>query len=163
MYASYKTKNKYIEEIIEKYSDMVYRLAMARTRNEESAQEVFQEVFLRLSRKLPDFQSEEHEKAWLIKVTINCSKTFLMNKWRNVTLELPENLPAEEIQIKEIYDTVMTLPQKYRTVIHLFYYEDMSLKQIANILGINENTVKTRLLRAREKLKIILKGGFENE
>ena len=86
-----------------------------------------------------------------------------MNKWRNVTLELPENLPAEEIQIKEIYDTVMTLPQKYRTVIHLFYYEDMSLKQIANILGINENTVKTRLLRAREKLKIILKGGFENE
>lgn len=163
MYASYKTKNEYIEEIIEKYADMVYRLAISRTRNEENANEVFQEVFYRLSKKLPDFESEEHEKAWLIRVTINCSKTLLNSKWNNLSQELPENLPAEEMEIKEIYDIVLTLPQKYRTVIHLFYYEDLSLKTIAKVLNTNENTVKTWLSRARKKLKTILEGGFEDE
>lgn len=163
MYASYKTKNEYIEEIIEKYADMVYRLAISRTRNEENAKEVFQEVFYRLSKKLPDFESEEHEKAWLIRVTINCSKTLLNSKWNNLSQELPENLPAEEMKIKEIYDIVLTLPQKYRTVIHLFYYEDLSLKTIAKVLNTNENTVKTWLSRARKKLKTILEGGFEDE
>lgn len=163
MYASYESKNKYLEKVIEKYSDMVYRLAIARTRNIETSEEVFQEVFYRLSKKIPDFQNEEHEKAWLIKVTINCTKTLLIDSWKHKTCELPENLTEEDKDIYEIYDTVLKLPKKYRTVIHLFYYEDLSIKDISKILNTNENTVKTWLSRAREKLKNDLKGGFEDE
>ena len=163
MYASYESKNKYLEKVIEKYSDMVYRLAIARTRNIEISEEVFQEVFYRLSKKIPDFQNEEHEKAWLIKVTINCTKTLLIDSWKHKTCELPENLTEEDKDIYEIYDTVLKLPKKYRTVIHLFYYEDLSIKDISKILNTNENTVKTWLSRAREKLKNDLKGGFEDE
>lgn len=163
MYASYETKNQYIEKLIEKHADMIYRLAMTRTRDEENSKEVFQEVFYRLSRKVPDFENEEHEKAWLIKVTINCTKTILANKWKHQACELPDNIPAEQQSIQEVYDKVLTLPQKYRTVIYLFYYEDLSIKDIAKILHTNENTIKTRLSRARVKLKDILKGGFEDE
>lgn len=163
MEAHYQTKNRYIEEIIEKYADMVYRLALSRTRDIDSSEEVFQEVFYRLSKSTPNFENEEHEKAWLIKVTINCSKTLLINKWKKQTGELPDNIPAEEHEIQEVYDAVLKLPQKYRTVIHLFYYEDLPIKNIAQILNSNENTVKTWLSRAREKLKIVLKGEFDYE
>lgn len=159
----YQTENKYVEEIIEKYADMVYRLALSRTRDIDSSEEVFQEVFYRLSKNVPDFQNEEHKKAWLIKVTINCSKTLLTNKWKKQAGELPENIPAEEHEIQEVYDAVLKLPKKYRTVIHLFYYEDLPVKDIANILNSNENTVKTWLSRAREKLKTVLKGEFDYE
>lgn len=156
-------KNQYIEEIIEKYADMVYRLALSRTRDEESAKDIFQEVFYRLSKKMPEFENEEHEKAWLIRVTINCTKSLLISKWKKQTQELPENLPAEEKEIQEVYDAVLTLPKKYRTVIHLYYYEDLPIKEIAKALHANENTIKTWLSRAREKLKIMLKGEFEYE
>ena len=77
MYKTYATKNEYIEYMLEKYADMVYRLAISRTRDKDNGEDVFQEVFLRLSKNLPDFESEEHEKAWLIRVTINCSKNLL--------------------------------------------------------------------------------------
>ena len=72
----YINKKQYLEQTIENYSNMVYRLAMARTGNTESSQDIYQEVFLRLAKKMPEFESEEHKKAWLIRVTINCSKTM---------------------------------------------------------------------------------------
>lgn len=156
-------KKQYLEETIEKYSNMVYRLAMARTGNSEEAQDVYQEVFLRLAKKMPEFQSEEHKKAWLIRVTINCSKTILNSSFIKHRTELDENLSFETPERHGIYYAVLKLPIKYKTVVHLYYYENYSIKEISNILRTNENTIKSRLARARKQLEIAIKGGIEDE
>ena len=156
-------KKQYPEETIEKYSNMVYILAMARTGNSEEAQDVYQEVFLRLAKKMPEFQSEEHKKAWLIRVTINCSKTILNSSFIKHRTELDENLSFETPERHDIYYAVLKLPIKYKTVVHLYYYENYSIKEISNILRTNENTIKSRLARARKQLEIAIKGGIEDE
>lgn len=156
-------KKQYLEETIEKYSNMVYRLAIARTGNSEEAQDVYQEVFLRLAKKMPEFQSEEHKKAWLIRVTINCSKTILNSSFIKHRTELDENLSFETSERHDIYYAVLKLPIKYKTVVHLYYYENYSIKEISNILRTNENTIKSRLARARKQLEIAIKGGIEDE
>ena len=148
-------KKQYLEETIEKYSNMVYRLAMARTGNSVEAQDVYQEVFLRLAKKMPEFQSEEHKKAWLIRVTINCSKTILNSSFIKYRTELDENLSFETPERHDIYYAVLKLPIKYKTVVHLYYYENYSIKEISNILRTNENTIKSRLARARKQLEIL--------
>ena len=159
----YLNKNELLEQTIEKYSNMVYRLAMARTRNIETSEDVYQEVFLRLARKMPEFESEEHKKAWLIRVTINCSKSILNSSFIKHRADLDENLSFETPERHDIYYAVLNLPIKYRTVIHLYYYENYSIKEISKILKLNENTIKTRLSRARQKLEKTVKGGIENE
>ena len=159
----YLNKNEFLEQTIEKYSNMVYRLAMARTRNIETSEDVYQEVFLRLARKMPEFESEEHKKAWLIRVTINCSKSILNSSFMKHRADLDENLSFETPERHDIYYAVLNLPIKYRTVIHLYYYENYSIKEISKILKLNENTIKTRLSRARQKLEKTVKGGIENE
>lgn len=159
----YLNKNEFLEQTIEKYSNMVYRLAMARTRNIETSEDVYQEVFLRLAKKMPEFESEEHKKAWLIRVTINCSKSILNSSFIKHRADLDENLSFETPERHDIYYAVLNLPIKYRTVIHLYYYENYSIKEISKILKLNENTIKTRLSRARQKLEKTVKGGIENE
>ena len=154
-------KEQYMNNIIEKYSNMVYRLAIARTKNKEDAEDVFQDVFLKLSKKLPDFQDETHEKAWLIRVTINLTNNLFQFAHYKRTVPLEEDLKFEDKDMSNVYFQVLNLPMKYRTIIHLFYYEGFSIKEIASILHTNENTVKTRLSRAREQLKHKLEGGFE--
>lgn len=149
----YLNKEKYLKEMIEKYSNMIYRLAMARTGNRDMSDDVYQEVFLRLAKKLPQFENEEHEKAWLIRVTINCSKNMMNSGFLRHRAELDENLTFETPERHEIYYAVQKLPLKYKTVIHLYYYENYSIKEISKILRVNENTVKTRLARARKELE----------
>lgn len=149
----YLNKEKYLKEVIEKYSNMIYRLAMARTGNREMSEDVYQEVFLRLAKKLPQFENEEHEKAWLIRVTINCSKNMINSGFMRHRAELDENLTFETPERHEIYYAVQKLPLKYKTVIHLYYYENYSIKEISKILHVNENTIKTRLARARKELE----------
>ena len=144
------------EQIIKTYSDMVYRLAFARTGTKEDADEVYQEVFLRLLKKRPAFESEEHCKAWLLRVTVNCSNTLLTSLWKKRTVVLEEDLPFEEKESLELYRELSELPQKYRDVIHLFYYEELSVSEIADILHRKESTVRTQLTRARTMLKEIL-------
>lgn len=163
MYKTNISKNEYIEYLVEKYADMVYRLALSRTRNKENSEDVFQEVFLRISKRLPDFESEEHEKAWLIRVTINCSKNIINSRWNRTVDILEQDLKQEEIQMDEIYYDVLRLPQKYRTVIHLFYYENLPIKEISNILNTKETTVKTWLSRGRQQLKNVLEGGIDDD
>ena len=159
----YTNTNKYLEKMIEKYSNMIYRLALVRTRTKENSEDVYQEVFLRLARKMPTFESEEHEKAWLIRVTINCSKNLLNSKFLKNTAELKEEIVFETKERHDIYYAVQELPLKYRTVVHLHYYENYKINEISKILGIKENTVKSHLARAREKLKNAMEGGIENE
>ena len=163
MYKTFMNKNEYIEYMLDKYADMVYRLAISRTRDKDNGEDVFQEVFLRLSKNLPDFQSEEHEKAWLIRVTINCSKNILNSKWNRCVDTLEMELKEEEIEMHDIYYEVLRLPQKYRTVIHLFYYENLPIKEISKILNTKETTIKTWLLRGRKKLRNMLEGGEDND
>lgn len=152
----YTDKNIYLENMIEKYSNMVYRLALARTKTKENSEDIYQEVFYRLAKKMPKFESEEHEKAWLIKVTINCSKTLANSKYLNTTEELDENIKFETKERNDVYYEVLKLPVDYRTVIHLFYYEGYKINEISKILKKNENTIKSQLSRAREKLKFEL-------
>lgn len=150
----YTNKDQYLEKLINKYSNMVYRLALVRTKTKENSEDIYQEVFLKLAKKMPNFQSEEHEKAWLIRVTINCSKSFLNSKFIENTVELKEEIPLQTEERHDVYYAVQKLPLKYRTIIHLFYYENYRIKEIGKILKMNENTVKTYLARAREKLKL---------
>ena len=144
------------EQIIKIYSDMVYRLAFARTGAKDDADEVYQEVFLRLLKRQPVFESQEHCKAWLLRVTINCSNTLLSSLWKKRTVALEEDLPFQEKESLKLYEELSKLPQKYRDVIHLFYYEELSVADIAKILHRKESTVRTQLTRARTMLKEIL-------
>lgn len=151
------------EAILKTYGMMVYKLALSQTRNRSDAQDVFQEVFLRLVKNKKPFDNEEHIKAWLLRVTINCSKKLFLSSWRKKTEELIVDIPFEEEQSSELYYAVMDLPLKYRTVIHLFYYEQYSIAQIAQYLERNESTVKSQLRRGRELLKGVLDDDAEEE
>lgn len=157
----YTNKEKYLEAMIEKYSDVVYRLALTRTNTKENSEDVYQEVFLRLAKKMPKFENEEHEKAWIIRVTINCSKNLLNSSFLKNTTEMKEEIVFETKERHDIYYAVQELPIKYRTIIYLFYYEGYKINEISKILKINENTIKARLSRARQKLKEKIEGGLE--
>lgn len=152
-----------VVELIEKYGNMVYRLALARTGNKDSSEDIFQEVFLKVCKKMPEFQSAEHEKAWLIRVTINCSKSWLNSFWNRKVDSIEENIPFETEEEKEVWDKVAALPEKYRIVLHLYYWEGYRIKEISQILKIKENTIKTRLARAKESLRENWEGGMQNE
>lgn len=162
MELSFSTDDQ-INDVLTRYSNMVYRLALSRTRNIADAEDVLQEVFLRLIHKKPEFENEEHRKAWLIRVTVNCSSKLLTSAWFRRTVPLEEELKFQTKEKSDVYYAVMELPLKYRTVIHLYHYEDLSISQISDILTINESTIKSQLLRARQLLKTKLKGEFDNE
>ncbi|MEA4921599.1 MAG: sigma-70 family RNA polymerase sigma factor [Clostridiaceae bacterium] len=146
-----------IEKVIRYYSDMVYRLAFAHTGTKHDADDVFQEVFLRYVKKKPVFEDEEHRKAWLIRVTINCSNNFWSSLWKKKRQELTDELLFETEETKNLYVELQELPSKYREVIHLFYYENMSLEEISLTLNRKNSTVRTQLTRARAMLKKFMK------
>ena len=158
----YTNQEQYLENVINKYSNMVYRLALTRTNSKENSEDIYQEVFLKLAKKMPKFESEEHEKA-LIRVTINCSKNLLKSGFLKNTSELKEDIAFETKEKHDIYYAVQRLPLKYRTIIYLYYYENYKINQISKIIRVNENTVKSRLARARQRLKQDIEGGLENE
>ncbi len=145
-------------EIIKKYSDMVYRMACSLLKNKYDAEDVHQEVFIQFIRKRPSFESIEHEKAWFLRVTINLCKNNWKTAWKRKVVSLMDEGCEEtvELQTDELIDTIKQLPQKYRMVIHLFYYEELSIQEIAGILNTKLSTVRTHLTRARAKLKQIL-------
>ncbi len=149
------------EQMTRKYFSMVYKLALNQTKSKETADDVVQEVFLRYIQKDIDFESEEHIKAWLLRVTINCSKNVFADSWYKKTEGFSQDIPFEHEEKSEVYYATLELPQKYRSVIHLFYYEDMSVAEISQCLGQKENTVKSLLRRARMMLKEKLEGGYD--
>lgn len=145
------------EKVIERYSSMVYRLAFSRTGTKQDAEDVYQEVFYRYLRKHPAFESEEHRKAWLLRVTVNCANSYLASPWRKRRAEMPEDLSFEDRRNQELYQELRQLPGKYREVIHLFYYEEFSIEEIAGVLKRKPSTVRTQLTRAREMLRKVMK------
>lgn len=150
-----------IMEVIDKYKDVIYKLALLRTKNEADAEDVLQEVFCKYFQNNMDFKSEEHKKAWLIKVTINCSKKLFRSAWYRKTVQLDDSIEYTDEE-KEVYYSVLELPLKYRTVIHLHYYEDMSIADISKALNIKESTIKSQLHRAKNLLRINLEGEYED-
>ena len=152
------------EEVIRRNSDMVYRLAYSLVKTRADADDIFQEVFLRYMQNAPAFQGAEHEKAWFLRVTMNCCKNFWKSPWtrRRVALEREEmeqgGLSCElDDDSAALVDAVKQLSKKYRIVIHLFYYEELSIEEIAKLTNAKASTVRTRLTRARRQLGKILK------
>ena len=147
------------EQIVRTYADMVYRIAYRYVKNSIDADDVFSEVFLAYFKKVRVFDSEEHRKAWLIRVTINCAKDLLGQRLQ-LQQSLEETLPDKAVRDADAYmdlhDAIEQLSPKYREVIKLYYLDDLSVREIAQILYKNENTVKTQLARAREILKSVL-------
>lgn len=148
-----------IEELLKRYSSMVFRLAFSKTRNKSDAEDITQEVFLKYMKYKKNFNDEEHRKAWLIKVTLNTSKTLLMSAWfrRTTAMEEADDIVTELNEKSEVYYAVLKLPAKYRQIVHLFYYEDMSVESISKITGIKLSTIKSQLHRARLMMKELLK------
>lgn len=147
---------------VERWGDMVWRLALVRTANVSDAEDVFQEVFLRYFRHEDRFDSDEHRKAWLIRCTVNRAKSLHASPWRRrtVPLETAAQIGVED-EYREVYSAVLALPAKYRAVIHLFYFEGLTTAEIAGHLGVAEGTVRSQLSRGRALLREALKEEIE--
>lgn len=143
---------------VERYGPMVYRLALAQTHSAHDADDVFQEVFLRYVRRAPDFTEEEHRKAWLLRVTANCCKKLRGSFWNKHTVALSEAIPAQNEGEGELLALLDALPEKYRSVLHLYYCEGYATDEIAAILGRRAATVRSQLSRGRALLRDAWKG-----
>ena len=177
-----------VQSVITEYSDTVYRLAYAMMRNQNDADDIYQEVFLRYIRRSPVFHSPDHARAWMLKVTANCCKNHWKSPWADGRMEPLERQDGDgnSYDMLEKYDTgniqatdisgedpaqqfqerwqreqlrcrIGELPEQYRLVIHLYYYEELSTEEIARLLHRRTSTVRTQLVRARQQLRNILK------
>lgn len=170
-----------VQHVISAYSDTVYRLAYAMMRNRSDADDIYQEVFLRYIRRKPVFHSPEHARAWMLRVTANCCRNHWKSPWADGRMEplerqdgsgdsydilekteagMPGADPARQVQERwrreQLRSGVGELPEQYRLVIHLYYYEELSTEEIARLLHRRASTVRTQLVRARQQLKAIL-------
>lgn len=147
------------EQIVRTYADMVYRIAYRYVKNSIDADDVFSEVFLAYFKKVRVFDSEDHRKAWLIKVTINCAKDLLgqrLQLQQSIEETVADKTVRDADTYMDLHDAIEHLSPKYQEVIKLYYLDDLSVRQIAQVLNKNENTVKKQLARAREILKSVL-------
>lgn len=145
------------DAFVARNENRLFRAALSMTGNASDAEDILQEVFLRAYEKAPEFTSGEHEKAWLMKVTINLCKSRLRSPWHKRRVAMLESYPATEPEQHELMEQVMSLPSKYRSVIHLYYYEGYSVKDISELTGQRESTVRSHLTRARQRLRSFLK------
>ena len=143
------------------YADTVRRICMVHLKNYSDTEDIFQTVFLKYALHSEPFESEEHEKAWIIRVTVNACKDLLRNVFHSRTVPLDtliETPQAQELRHSELLEAVLSLPSKYKDVVYLYYYEGYSAQEISRILKKNVNTVYTLLTRARKILKKELEG-----
>ena len=149
-----------IRILIDEYQSHLYRIAFNICKNREDAEDIVQDTFLQYHILKKEFEDETHIRAWLMRVTINKSRNIVRTFWRKHRQSLEsymEELNFPDSQSEELFEAVMKLPEKQRTVIHLFYYEDYSIKEIAEILHVSESNVKVRLNRGRAALRKIIK------
>ena len=151
------------EQVIATYKDRIFAIGLTMLKNPDDAEDVVQETFLRYKK---DFESKEHIESWLYKVAINKAKDIQRKFWKRKQVSMEDymaTIPFDRSQDEELFQTVMALPSKYSIVIHLYYYEDYSIKEIAQQLKLNEGNVKVRLSRARQLLKKQLKENWNDE
>ena len=154
---AYQARELLFSQKYSQYSTMLYRLAMIYLGNAYDAEEAVQEAFIRLLYKAPSFVDAEHEKRWLLRVQINICKDILKSGWRSRTVHLEEagsyQMDSDSLYIME---RLVSLPQKYKSVIYLHYYEGYQLQEIADLLGIGLSAAKMRMKRGRELLRMEL-------
>ena len=146
---------------IELYSDMIRRICLYHLKNSADTEDVFQNVFLKYLLSTAEFEDTEHEKAWLIRVTINACKDHIKSLFRSRTVSLDviaEEAADMETDHREVLEAVLALPAKYKDAVYLHYYEGYTAAEIAGILGSRENTVYSLLSRGRTMLKDKLGG-----
>ncbi len=144
-----------IERVVAAYSGLLLHIALTRAGGAADAEDVVQEAFLRLMTRAPRFRDGEHEKAWLIRTTLNLASDFRRRAARIVPLDADAESPPPEVS--PLLSAVRALPDKYSAVIHLHYYEGYTIREIAGLLGLPAATVGTRLARGRERLRLLLK------
>ena len=155
-----------VQELFEKYQNNLYAAAFNICKNTEDAKDIVQETFIQYYSLRKEFDNEQHIRAWLIRVAINKAKNINRSFWRKNKKPLEdymESLTFETPESEELFETVMALPEKFRIVIHLFYYEDYAIREIADILKISESNVKVRLSRGRSLLKIKLQEDWDDD
>lgn len=155
-----------VEELIEKYKDTVFRAALSVSRNPEDAEDVVQDTFIQYMNSPRQFENEEHIKAWLIRVAINKSRNVVNSFWNRKRVKFDdylENTSFQKPEDRRLVKAVFSLPEKQRIVIHLYYYEEYSVREIAETLHISEGTVKSRLSRGRSELRSILKEEWDDD
>lgn len=148
--------DKPFETLARRYRDNLFAIAFQYTKNAADADDMVQIALIKCFKAKKTFESEAHARNWLIRVTINECKRYLTAPWRRLTAPIDEyaqTLGFETPEQSALFAAVMKLPQKYRVCIHLYYYEDYSVREVAQMLGLRESAVQTRLLRARQKLK----------
>lgn len=157
----------YISDLLDKYGDMVLRIAYTYLKNRADAEDIVQDVFLRIIDKKPSFNDESHEKSWLIRATINMCKNKVNMFWNKNKCSIDD---VQEFAVSDKYNTdtsvfqeVMALGEKYRVVVYMYYYEGYSTPEIADVIGKNETTIRSLLHRARNKLKDMLKEDYDFE
>ena len=154
------------EVIYQTHADRLFAIAFTVCQNREDAEDAVQDTLIRYCGVRKDFESEEHIKAWLIRVVINRAKDIRSSFWRRNQASYEDymaELPFEEPEDSRLFEAVMQLEEKYRIVVHMFYYEDYDIKEIAHILKCPSGTVKSRLSRARALLKTTLKEDWNDD
>ena len=152
--------------LIESYQDNLFAAAFSICKNAADANDIVQETFLQYYTTDKQFETEQHIKAWLIRVAINKAKNINLSFWKRKRVSMEDYINTLAFETPEdapLFEEVMRLPEKYRIVIHLFYYEDYSIREIANILKISEANVKVRLTRGRALLKKTLKEEWNDD
>lgn len=144
---------KIVEKAVREYSDNLLKIAYTYTKNRSDAEDIVQDAFLSLMIEEKEFMSQEHMKAWLIRVTINKSKNHIKSAWVSKQTKMPEELEHLSEEENELLDAVFSLEEKYRIPIHLFYYEGYTITEIAEIMGKTPATIGSWLDRGRKRLK----------
>ena len=155
-----------VDETFQKYGDRIFSAAFAVCRNRADADDVVQDTLIRYYSLSKDYESEVHLKAWLIRVAINRAKDITASFWRKNKVAWEDymgELTFEEPEDSLLFEAVMRLPEKYRTVIHLFYYEDYAVEEIAGILRRPAGTVKSQLSRGKKLLNNMLQEGWDDD
>ena len=155
-----------VQKLVERYQQNLYAAAFNVCKNQMDAEDIVQEAFLQYYTSKKEFDDEQHIRAWLIRVVINKAKKCNLTFWRRNKCSLDdyiETLVFETPASKELFEKVMKLPEKYRIVIHLFYYEDYSVREIADILKLSESNAKVRLTRGRTLLRNVLKEEWDDD
>lgn len=152
---------KEIVRIVNLFSDTIFKVALSNMQNKSTAEDILQNTLLKYMQCDKNFESDEHIKAWLIRVTINECKMIHRSFWKKKRIPLEDIYTFEVEDQQELFFAVMSLPKKYRLVIHLYYYEGYSIKEIGEMIGQKENTIASWLHRGRKMLKEKLEVEYE--
>ena len=160
------TKEEYVR-LVNLYFEDIYRIAYSGCRNVQDAEDVTQETFFAMLQCKKIFESDAHVKYWLMRVAINKCKSIWRSPWKNrvsfADTELSPDTPPLEGSDEKLYAALRQLPPKYAQILHLYYFEELKIQEISSITGLSGTAVSTRLLRARQKLKLLLSSGETEE